>query len=93
VADEYLLKIKEVASYLGLYNIFIPQIELNIVKNELLTLSEAPENFGINETNINHFIDKKQIICYEIKERKFIKKSEFDEILKSKNNDAPLKSN
>ena len=94
VADEYISKIEEVNSpYHGWYNIFSPQIELDTVKNELLTLSEASKNFGINETDIDHFIEKKQISCYTIQENNFIRKSEFEEILKSKNNDAPLKNN
>ena len=81
VADEYISKIEEVNSpYHGWYNIFSPQIELSTVKNELLTLSEASKNFGINETDINHFIEKKQISCYTIKERNFIRTSEFEEI-------------
>ena len=92
VADEYISKIEEVNSpYHGWYNIFSPQIELSTVKNELLTLSEASKNFGINETDINHFIEKKQISCYTIKERNFIRTSEFEEILKKKNY-APLKT-
>ena len=82
VADEYISKIEAVNSpYHGWYNIFSPQIELSTVKNELLTLSEASKNFGINETDINHFIEKKQISCYTIKERNFIRTSEFEEIL------------
>ena len=94
VADEYISRIKEaVSTYREWYNIFIPQIELNVVESELLTLSEVTENFGIPEKDINHYLDKNLIISYKIQERKIFRKSEIENLFTVISNDEPLKNN
>ena len=79
VADEYISKIKkEVSAYREWYNIFIPQIELNVVESELLSVFEAGEKIGIPETDIEEFIEKNNITSYMIQDRKIIRKKEIE---------------
>lgn len=80
--EEYMISVKNVISpHKGWYNIFIPQLDLEIVKNEFLTPSEVYKEFGMTEKQIKSLVEGGQISFYEIQKRRFFKKSELEKTL------------
>ena len=82
VADEYISKIKDkVSAYREWYNFFTPQIELNIVESELLTLFEVVEKFGKPENKIMEVVEKNNLSFYIIQARKIFRNTELKKFM------------
>lgn len=61
--------------YWYIYN--IPEMRLDVVDKELLSLEEASENLQIEKSIIEDLIAKDRILCYRMKDEEFISKSEL----------------
>lgn len=72
---------KLVSPHSGWYNITIPQIDINIVEKELLSVQEASEYFGISKTIIKDQVKKGKISYYYVRDKELIRKSELEEVL------------
>ena len=78
-SDEYISEIEEINSlHHEWYNISSPQLKLDTVKNELLTLCKVTKIFGLDDTEIIHILENRQIPYYKIHQRIFFRKSEFE---------------
>jgi hypothetical protein len=63
------------------YNITIPQINIQIVKRELLTTQEASYDFLVSETLIRELAEKGRISLYRIKDTELIRRPELTDAL------------
>ena len=82
VVDKYISRMnKEIHPHRNWFYIFIPQIEINIVKIELLSLSDAYQTYDAHEKVLKDLIAKKDISIYRIENKEFIRRSEIEKIL------------
>ena len=52
--------------HIGWYNYFIPELNLNIVKNELISVQEESENLGVKEESVTDLVNSGRIRSYKI---------------------------
>jgi len=71
------------APYSDWYLITIPQLDINQVENEILTLSEASRCLETREEEILDLISKNKISSFRIGENQFARRSEFKNISES----------
>lgn len=74
---------EEIFPHRDWFNIFIPQIDINIVKNELVTLSEASQIFNTKGV-LNDLIRKKDIFKYRIENKEYLRRSEVEKLFDQK---------
>lgn len=78
VLSKYRKNVKSlVAPHYLWYTYNIPPIELDVVKKELLKLSEAIEHMRIKENVFRELIDRKKISCYRLDGRELIRRTEI----------------
>jgi len=59
------------------YDFNIPEINLSLVKKELLSIQEASKHLGVEENAIRELIDKRKISCYQVNSEKLVCRSEL----------------
>jgi len=72
---------QKVSPHLQWYRITIPQINIQIVKKELLTSKEASYDFLISETLIKKMAEEGRISLYNIRDTELIRKSELTDAI------------
>ena len=72
-----------VTPYRDWYNFTTPEININIVENELLPMEIVPEHFGIDESLLKYLLDEEKISCYHIRNKELIRKSQLIEALRT----------
>jgi len=65
-----------VAPHSDWYDITIPEIDIGIVKKELLSINDASEYFGTSVNIIKDLIKKRKISCYRVRDIEYIRNSE-----------------
>jgi len=65
------------------YNITVPEIDISIVKKELLSIQDASEYFGISENIIKDLIETGKLSSYFLKDQELIRKSELEQVLQT----------
>jgi len=65
------------------YNITIPEIDIRIVKKELLLVQDASEYSGISENIIKDLIETGKLSSYFLKDQELISKSELEQVLQT----------
>ncbi len=55
-----------VKPHIGWYNYSIPELNLNLIKNQLIPIQEASENFGVKEESVTDLVNSGRIRSYKI---------------------------
>jgi hypothetical protein len=69
---------RRIDPYSNWYNTTIPEIDIGIVKKELLSIHDASEHFGTSE----NLIKKRKISCYRVRDIEYIRNSEVKKVLR-----------
>jgi len=74
---------KIVEPHRGWYDFTIPQINFNTVEKELLTVQQVSEFFQMEEASVQDLIKKQKISYYDVKGKRFIRKSQLTKVLET----------
>jgi hypothetical protein len=82
VANDYrTATAKIVTPYMGWYNYQIPQINIGIVKRDLLSIQEIAEYFGVTEYLVKELLKNGNMPIYNLVNKELIRRPQLDRIL------------
>jgi hypothetical protein len=71
---------KAVATYAGWYNFQIPQININMVTRQLLSVQEIAEHFKVPENSIRELLRRGNVPSYCVDNRELVRRPELDRV-------------
>ena len=82
VANDYgIATNRTVAPYVDWYNCQVPQINISIVKRDLLPIQEIAGYFGFDEYSIKELLKKGNVLSFHIANNELIRRPELDRVL------------
>ena len=82
VANQYRTAIgRVVAPYDDWYNFQVPQVNIDIVKRNLLSFQEVARKLGVNDFSLREFFNKGNVPCVHVGNKELIMRSELNRVL------------